>query len=119
MFSTNILVCNLYTREFNFVFGNIKPKTNPLPKSSFLCFSALSVKMEKPKLSGTTKTMATLIFTLLLISSAHSFYLPGVAPRDFQRVSSLYTLLSFTFLVVISPLLLFNFSFPWWVSFVL
>jgi transmembrane 9 superfamily protein 2/4 len=29
---------------------------------------------------------ATLILAFLFISSAHSFYLPGVAPRDFQKV---------------------------------
>ncbi|KAK1576839.1 hypothetical protein Q3G72_016906 [Acer saccharum] len=33
--------------------------------------------------------MRTLFFTLLLISSADSFYLPGVAPRDFQRGDAL------------------------------
>ncbi|XP_040969433.1 transmembrane 9 superfamily member 7-like isoform X2 [Gossypium hirsutum] len=33
----------------------------------------------------------TLFFAFfLLLSSAHSFYLPGVAPRDFQRGDPLY-----------------------------
>ncbi|KAL5757517.1 hypothetical protein ACOSP7_020128 [Xanthoceras sorbifolium] len=38
--------------------------------------------MEKPKIWRAT--MRRLFFTLFLISSAHAFYLPGVAPRDFQ-----------------------------------
>ncbi|WJZ94371.1 hypothetical protein VitviT2T_013240 [Vitis vinifera] len=31
------------------------------------------------------RSSKTLFFFVLLISSAHSFYLPGVAPRDFER----------------------------------
>jgi hypothetical protein len=31
-------------------------------------------------------TTTTLLLVLLVVSSAHSFYLPGVAPRDFQTV---------------------------------
>ena len=34
------------------------------------------------------RTFTSLVFGLLLISSAQSFYLPGVAPRDFQIVCS-------------------------------
>lgn len=46
--------------------------------------------MNKPKKLCTTTTLKTLVFALLFISSAHSFYLPGVAPRDFHRHDPLY-----------------------------
>ncbi|PKI62325.1 hypothetical protein CRG98_017326, partial [Punica granatum] len=37
----------------------------------------------KPRVASRAST--ALLFALLLISSAQSFYLPGVAPRDFSR----------------------------------
>lgn len=46
--------------------------------------SNLFLKKKMEKMGG--RISATLILAFLFISSAHSFYLPGVAPRDFQKV---------------------------------
>jgi hypothetical protein len=66
----------------------------------------------KEKMMGCTaisvrSTTTTVLFTifLFLFSSVHSFYLPGVAPRDFQTVRSPFLLSSSNFLAM--------FVFPW------
>ncbi|MCI86798.1 endomembrane 70 family protein, partial [Trifolium medium] len=43
---------------------------------------------EKMECTAISVRSTTAFFTtlLILISSVHSFYLPGVAPRDFQTV---------------------------------
>ena len=63
----------------------------------------------KRKKMGTIfiRSAATLFFALLLISSGYSFYLPGVAPRDFQTVcsESILTCISCCFYLLIDVLI--------------
>ncbi|KAH7867597.1 hypothetical protein Vadar_024840 [Vaccinium darrowii] len=51
--------------------------------------SSLSLTLESKEMgrssSSAQLTLSLFFFFSLLISLAHSFYLPGVAPRDFQR----------------------------------
>ena len=61
------------------------------PQTLSLCPRGSEHKQKKKKmgtLCGLTVT-TILLFFLLFVSLSHSFYLPGVAPRDFQTVCSL------------------------------
>ncbi|KAF8388820.1 hypothetical protein HHK36_025500 [Tetracentron sinense] len=52
--------------------------------SLFSPFLSLSLSLQLSKM-GSYGWIGTLFFALLLIHSTHSFYLPGVAPRDFHK----------------------------------
>lgn len=57
------------------------PRSYPPPHWVCLSHSLSSLRSKM----GSSPWVTTL-FVAILISSAHSFYLPGVAPRDFQTV---------------------------------
>lgn len=69
-------------------------------------FFSLSPQM-KEKMGYTTVSVhsTTVFFTtfLILLSSVHSFYLPGVAPRDFQTVCFPFLLSIFLHLSISTP----------------
>ena len=93
-----------------------KPQTpSPLslskkPQTPSLSPRGSEHKQKKKKmgtLCGLTVT-TVLLFFLLFVSLSHSFYLPGVAPRDFQTVCSLIIQTHFSKSVlyfILSPLI--------------
>ena len=77
---------------------NLSLSLSKNPQTLSLCPRGSEHKQKKKKmgtLCGLTVT-TILLFFLLFVSLSHSFYLPGVAPRDFQTVCSLIIQIHFS-----------------------